>query len=176
MTLKHKNWTRVLRGFILLVNSKLENRHRCAGQGGASRKEGGNKSRWHLGRLLTPQCSAHEELGERLACQGQLAPVRALGVTAPPTPDYAGPSLKPHFPLHLGSPVHSLSQASERLSHNGNPKGPEMLRVQGTSFPIWGAIDLREWRNMLQPFNSLSALPPSHPKGNREKYTAQHCK
>lgn len=45
---KHRNWIRVLCGFILLVNSQLKNRNRCAGkedtewQGGASHKEGGD--------------------------------------------------------------------------------------------------------------------------------------
>ena len=45
---KHRNWIRVLRGFILLVISHLKIRNGCAGkedtgwQGGASHEEGGD--------------------------------------------------------------------------------------------------------------------------------------
>ena len=87
-----------------------------------------------------------------------------------------------HKPVTKASPPAALGVsifwvwAGERVSHKGNPKGPEVMRVWGTSFPIWSAMDLKEWRNMLQSFNSLSSLPLFHPKGNREKYTAQRCK
>lgn len=101
------------------------------------------------------------------------------GSDCPPDTWSCKPVIKASFPAALGvSKSIFWVWASERVSHNGNSKGPEILRVWGTSFPIWGAMDLKEWRNMLQPLNSLPSncfIPKATGRSMHSSARKAHC-